>query len=366
MKQFVLGIGALAVLLGLGACGEAAPEAPPTVIGFWKYESGTMWGSGGARTLTYLALSEDGTGEALMVAPESNVLTCMKLTYTQASDTSLLLDVPDLRYTDHSFLLSMKLSADGEMTLLDAQGGATRFTRATAVPASARCEAVSQVEVVSDVLDPRPGYFGLAPMGNGLLYTDDNRDLFRLDLGSGAVSVWSMSSFSGYGVITAVQGEDVWVTCYCGGSNEIQRRSISDLLVDEVSDDELGMSGLSFRSAAWEAGHLWIVGREQASGKNLLLKIDSEAEPDLLVARYELPPAFTNLVFIGGASWLRSENALVELDLETLKAKRTINLPGDARWDAMTVGPDGGLYILRVDREGQEYRVAKLTLPAAP
>jgi hypothetical protein len=140
--------------------------------------------------------------------------------------------------------------------------------------------------------------------------------------------------------------------CGCGGSEEAQRRSPADVEVDEVdTETDLGAE-LSIRGIAYdEVGNvLWLHGFLRDQVVRAFLRVNSDAEPDILISTDTFDTFISALTWDGTNLWAlvgSGQNALiVQIDVGTIKAIATYRNPDPTvEWRGIAA-VNGNLFLL--------------------
>ncbi len=332
---------ATVLVLALGlffSCGPETPPAPP-LIGTWQRTSGTLLQAQGLEGLGWLELKEDGSG-TLFAKSGAGVVGCAPVVQAQLSEEVLFLDVPALAHNR-----AYRWAVEGEvLTVTDERDARTTFTRKEAVPAADRCVTAAPLRTHS--LTERPaGNGGLGDDGMNLWFTRDSDSVLRAVVPETGALGTTVTLLSSYDKVVAMQGADFWAHCGCGGSDEIQRRTVADGLVDSINTElDLG-NQLSIRGGAWDGTHLWLSGLNRDTDQSQLLKVQSGDEPDTLVATITLASglALRGLAATPTHLWGITHflgDVLVRLDPVTGAVDRTLSLPVGPSWSGVAIRGD--------------------------
>lgn len=368
MRAVLLSVLTLPVLLGACEAGTDDPtdtdtDATPsfeTLQGIWQATGDSvLYGAGDFGDLGYLAfeptVAAGGFVDIYAQRPTSGRLVCESGIYTAGTDG--VLDVALAR--DDGDADAYLYERDGDtLTLWNAYAEMQTFTAVDAVPEASVCGSVSAgAEVTFDV--------EVTSFGNLLfdgtdvrLPTDDG--VVKLDLTARTASD-TLTYSASYRHQLTMQGTDAWGHCGCGGSEEIVRSSIGGATVDTVDTDALGHR-VSVRAAAWDGSHLWVTGYSYDSGATRLLKIDSDAEPDMVLLDIELGDSPQALVASGGVLYGLIQTSVVEMSKTTGMATQTWQLTNEGSYYPFGLTHDGtSLYVGDTTDNGQT-RVTRVTL----
>jgi hypothetical protein len=334
--------------------------------GTWQTTDGDVFadrGLGDVGFVTFERVSGHDAGFLRLYAeePDSHALNCPQEIWGVAASGTLTVSAdggeggggPDLFLVDQP-------DAD-TLVITDVYGVAQTLTRVDAVAPDSVC---GSVEVTADTtFDVASDYWSnLLWDGAHLSVGLDAGGVATLNLATAEVGTPVDFGYS-YEHLQVFQGDDGWGHCACGGSTEIARTSPGGTQVDLIEfEPDLGIE-MGVRGAAWDGTHLWVSGYGRDDAHGHVLEVDSEAEPDVLVADHVTPLASQPLVFHDGALYVLTGQRVVRLDADAL-ADATWQLPPELsseNWNGIT--SDGtSLFLGAQTDSGQTYRVVKVTL----
>jgi hypothetical protein len=357
-------------LLGLGlvvGCGgggddddDDGGEAP--LAAAWQYVSGPAFS--GPRfsdedfegTLRYLVLEDDGHASLHLEHEPTGTLFCHHAVYAPTSD-GLVIEVR--RQFDSLTIVFLRDQPDEQtLELTDAAGATSVFSRDAAVPAEFVCQTLV-VRATHPGLAAVPTFFtGMAWDGTALWFTDENEtEVYPIDPGSGILGAPLPFDNSQFQMVHAAQGTDFWTHCRCGGSQEAQRRTQLDAAVDTVDTEVDLLEEISVRAIAWDSvsSHLWLHGFGDDNTARFL-EVDSDSEPDGLLATNSFDVSLRSMVWDGTHMWgITDEQNVVRIDMSTFQAVATYDVPDvTVEWIGISyapasVGGGNSLYLIGRD-----------------
>lgn len=347
----------------LVACTTTSPTSTPSpqlpsLAGAWQSTTETnIFSNVGLGNLQFLRFTEStdssGTLEVFGIRPETDVLACGQLVFATVAEDTLSL------YSDifESRLLQFEKS-DSSLTLKDESGLTQTFTKAPEVSSSAICESISFEASFETMAVNLTSFTGLVSDGTNLRVASDDGNVYPINPNTGELGVGTTLVGGNLGIggsprhIIAMQGtSDYWGHCGCGGSEDIVRfKAGAATAVDIIATDTDLSKDVSVREAIYDGTHLWISGYSFDEGKNLILKVDSDAEPDILLSEFAFDDQLIGFTFLGGQMWALINvlgYKLIQIDPALGKATRTINLPALEQGNFKGLeAHDGSLYLL--------------------
>jgi hypothetical protein len=307
--------------------------------GAWELVEGTFF----ADELRYAEFRADRSLEFDFVH-ETGALICEGGSFHVLDGSQMLVYVPDL--TEGALLMWDYERPDADTLVLSWTPEQTAtFTRLESVPDEAHCREFTVVQRYEGLPEP-DSWSGLAHDGTSLWYTEDgSSNLVPIDPATGAPG--ALVAFgTAFQIVYAAQGADLWVTQ--GGTPEAQRRTTGDLLVDSVhTQTDLGHRIQVIAIAFDEAGGvLWLYG-DPDTGPSELLRVDADAEPDVLIDARAFDLSLDALTWDGTYLWgLRGSGHIVRIDPDTLAVLETYLQPDDSdEWEGIAaVG--GHLFVI--------------------
>jgi hypothetical protein len=336
---------------------QPTPTPPPSLAGSWQASTpGNLFDNEGLGTLQFLKFTEtsDSSGrlEVFGVHSASNVLACDQLVYAAVADdvVSLFSKVLDSR------LLTYKKEGD-TLTLTNEQGVSQTLTKVADVPASVLCERESFEAKFENIAVRLTSFTSLLSDGTNLRVSSEDGNVYPInpttgELGAGVPLGGNFGLGGRMDETVTMQGAtDFWAHCGCGGSEEIVRFKAGDAAPIDIVDTgvDLGKE-ISVRQAAFDGTHLWIAGFSFDDGRNVVLKVNAEAEPDVLVSQFAFDHSMQGLTFHDGNLWALVNvlgPKLVQIDTAQAKAVRTVSIPEltQGRYQGLT-SLGGKLYLL--------------------
>lgn len=219
-------------------------------------------------------------------------------TFGLSSDLETITTVSPTRATDEDVVSTAEVSATTSITGapptttssedLSASSTSVSPTSSTGTTSmdtlGSTSDGEADVFTVIECFDvPTPHYYsGLAYDGNWLWYTVED--------GTESVPIKPETGMADYpipvtAVLHAAQEEDFWTHCSCGGSPDAIRKSKSGTVKDLVRTDVDFSSKIRIRGIAYDStGHvLYLAGDAGWTFENQLLRVNSDAEPDILL-----------------------------------------------------------------------------------
>jgi hypothetical protein len=314
---------------GGGGDGDDGPLA-----GAWRHVSGPAFSGPSSSdtdfegTLRFLSLEEGGLASLHLEDTASGTLFCHRGVYATTEDGIVM---EFRREFETVTMVFLRDQPDGQtLELVDAGGETSVFDREAAVPAEFRCLPLT-VRSTRAGLDAVPTFFtGLAFDGANLWFMDENEtDLFPIDPVTGVLGAPLPFDNSQFQMPHACQGTDFWTHCRCGGSQEAQRRTQADAEVDTVDTEVDLAEEISVRAIAYDpvAAALWLHGFGDDNVARFL-KVDSDAEPDLLLQTDDFNVSLRSMAWDGTHMWAITDvQNIVQIDLATFTAVATYDSP---------------------------------------
>ncbi|MCA9839639.1 MAG: hypothetical protein KC422_22205 [Trueperaceae bacterium] len=350
-------------IIFLGACTSATPgptPAPqlPSLAGAWQSTSdANIFRDVGLGNLQFLRFTESsdssGSLEVFGIRPETNVLACGQLVFATVAEDTLSL------YSDvfSSRLLQFE-TTDTSLTLKDESGLTQTFTKVTEVSSSAICEKASFEASFETIPVNLTSFTGLVSDGTNLRVASEDGNVYPINPSNGQLGVGTVLVGGNFGIggsprhIVAMQGTtDYWGHCGCGGSQEIVRYKAGAATAVDIIDTATDLpKEIGVREAVYDGTHLWIAGYSYDEGKYLILKVDSDAEPDVLLSDFAFDDGLIGFTILGGQLWGLVNvlgYKLIQIDPALGKATRTIDIPALEQGNFRGLEAFGGsLYLL--------------------
>lgn len=358
------GIAALALGL-LAGCSPADGQAS-LLVGVWQQEAGTVFADQVDGQVWGLAVQEGGTAEVFTRDPGTGVLGHYGGTYS-LTGTSLFAQFPAFRDHAAQMYAIERLNANN-LELSNAAGATSTFIRVQTVLYDMRRRTFSEAVCLTSELPTPSIYTGLGFDYERLWYKgQDTTLLYSVDPSNGRVSgLIDATVFEGLGSghVQAMQGARFWMSyvgtearCYTptGGLADVVRTGADlgrEILVVSMAFDP-------------SAQILWIHGWGWADRVWRLLRVNSAAEPDVLLDQHAFAVPSSSM------AWDHSRNclwavtpfggqAVIQIEVAGPRVAATYEPPrDDIRWQGVAV-VDGGLFLLGSNAElrGLLYRVA--------
>jgi hypothetical protein len=329
---------ALAAGMGVGCNDESSSpnSEAPDPAGTWEHVYGQLPLLNASLptgvSLRYLVLAADQTGSvhAQMLGTGGGAW-CQDLIYFSTLDAGIVLQIyDDGGHVQHKLLFGFEAKAD-TLRLGDGRGHTAVFAAREAVAAELDCPPVLVVSRLELHNYPALGT-GLAFDGTALIYTREEPEtiLDRIDPDTGSLLSPLSLPFPFTLVQATEQQSTFWTVCRCSPAVAVRRDADGDEL-DRV-DTALFPNPINIRALAHDedGNTLWLHGLD-ASGPSRLLRVDSDADPNILVRSISLDLYLEAMTWYGGALWAvdstAGRQALVEIDPELGRVVRTFRSP---------------------------------------
>lgn len=305
----------------------------------WQRTSGSLFSSSKSE-LAYLVFNADNSLEMYHRDPGVGFISCSGGLFEQsAAIVTLSFPGPESRLE----LLAYELPDANTLNLRDIAGAVTVFTRVT-LPADAVCLELNVLNTYTGL--PRPSnWSGLASDNNLLWYTNIDGLVQRVSL-EGAPGPAADLTFN---IVHAYQAHALWLlSTAVANAHVAQRRNGFDVLQDEVDTDVLG-APMSLDCLAYDdANHvLWLCGAVVGSDGHQVLRVNSDAEPDVLLDVRALDANAGSMAWDGATLWLMigDDDSIIQVDPVTLAPLHTYTAPSDVDWVALA-WVENSLYLL--------------------
>jgi hypothetical protein len=277
----------------------------------------------------------------------AGTLDCRDLAYARSLSGSLTVDA----YGAGAEVWQGRVAGPDALELTDASGALTRFERASAVEAAFECVELPETRRFTGL--PKPNYWtGLAYDGTSLWYEAEAGGVYPVDPATGNVGT-PASLVAPFTHVHAVQGGDFWTHCACGGSREAWRVTAAGVFVDEVRPGSDFGSELSVDAIARDdvGAALWLYGYSYEAQTRRLLQVQSDLEPDVLLASVDVGFYVRALTWDGSALFGLQGTTLYRIDPLTGLVTATYTLPDStvewygvaaANGELWVVGRSGG------------------------
>jgi hypothetical protein len=256
------------------------------------------------------------------------------------------------------FAFQYAVSGD-TLTLSDSEGRTAVFRRAAEVPASEDCTALEPLATYPVYLPVQvTSSSNLLSDGSQLWVVGTDHNAYPIDPASGSVGGGQTLTASSYYHAVTMQGSDFWAHCRCGNNEDIERVGLGGAVADTIDTNaDLG-NAISIRAGSWDGNRLWLWGYSYDRGRNELLTIDSDVEPDGLDASYVFDTwTLRQMAFNGAELWGLFRFAgwqLAVIDPAAGRVVRSYTLP-QLEWEEGYLGLaslGGRLYLLAETNSG--------------
>jgi hypothetical protein len=304
--------------------------------------------------LRYLVLASDQTGglHAKMEGAGSGAW-CQDLIYSRTVDAGIVLQVyDDAGHVQRKMLVGFDRNAD-TLRLGDGRGHTAVFANRDGIPADFDCFPLRIVNRHELGNYPASGT-GLAYDGELLIYTREDPEtvLDRIDPETGIPGVPLNLPFPFTLVQATEERSSLWTVCRCSPGVAVRRDEDGDEL-DRV-DTQSFPTPINIRALAHDeaANILWLFGLD-ATGPNRLLRVDSDADPNVLVQALSLDLYLEAMTWNGEALWAvdstSGRQAVLEIDPSEPQVVRTFRSP-DPELALRAIGAVGNrLFVLARD-----------------
>lgn len=340
------------------SCGKKSDGPQPTppigdaLFGSWEVTSGNLIPDVGLEgtslgVATHLRLSGDGssgTGRTFNLDDSTGVRTCTDLAITRLADGAIAVDaaLPSYEGGLSIFSFLVRMPGPDEMILTREDGDEITFSRIAAPPSEVECQVIEPTGTI--VLTTAPSFrSNLAAEGSNIWFTTGG-ELVPVNVQTGdegtPITTDAITWDSFYNPHT-IQSGDFWLTRESGGNYPADRRDTAGTSIDDFNTDlDLGMP-THIDGMNWDGTNLWVVGGngDENGQTTRILKIDSEAEPDVVLDTFEWNDRFQQATLDGGIVWgilFGVDQMLVEVDPTTGLATSTWVLPPDHDWQGLT------------------------------
>jgi hypothetical protein len=325
---------------------SSAATAP--FAGVWQVGQSDLF-SGPQFSTKYLQLNQDGTGTLFRQA-ESKVLNCQKFLYTVLSDSTLAISaVPADSPADGNQLFLYTL-AGSDLTITSQDDRSDSFTKGSALPPGVQCKTFANPTFIRDLQPPIENSSGLAYDGTSLYFSGEDDYTYPFLLSSNTVDTGNKFQFAGSGsnparYVHASQGTDFWGVPGSGHNSDTERRNRSGAgsPIDAIDTDTDLSHALRIGGEAFDGTNLWLIGNNDVTDVGEILKIDSNAEPDVVLQTFTFDGFFRGLAWDGAFLWtIANDGSVIKIDPASGEATATYEgLDPEIYWNAIAaVGED--------------------------
>lgn len=244
-----------------------------------------------------------------------------------------------------------------DLVITNAFGDSQTFSAVPEVPAEAQCGTVTITEDASFGLE-LSSWSNLLWDGSAIrLPTDDG--VFALHIANGSASD-PLPYHATYDHLFTMQGTDGWGTCACGDVREAYRSDTTGAFLDAIDTAALATK-IVIVGGTWSGTHLWLTGYGEDPNTPRLLKIDSDAEPDVVQTTLELGVQPQAIAMHQGTLYGLHNGALLEIQTSNGTIVNTWALPEPStQYNGLT--SDGTSLVVSGWTPDQMTKVARITL----
>lgn len=302
------------------------PEKHP-LVGVWDYQAGDLH-KFFPYVYTHLELRED----RVVVEYQHDAATNMILN-VEGIYAPLIEGILSLQLFEPARLMFYAVDADA-LELSSSPDFATTFQRGEAVANELKYKKSATLQSV-DL--PFESYRGLGYDGTNLFFTEDDTNMeIPVDpdtLTAGApVEITTRNA-------TALQDGNLWH--FTNRSRTIELKDPAGTVLDTVKTDELGHD-LDIRCATFDPVEriLWLHGESNVDDKYRFLKVDADAEPDVLLEAFEFDHRLEAIAWQTDSLWAVTDfpSRVVEIDTTSRMVSETYDVPAlNVYWEGMQI-----------------------------
>lgn len=312
--------------------------------GTWKRVSGTVFASTSISTSTtnhveYMQFNGDGNGMLFLRDSETNLLISGDLTYGLAGRNALILDLSTFStpvedgYVNGQRTLSYTFTDSSNIKFQDAGGNESNYTRASVVPDDVKAKTLGLGSRFTFGVRPVSSWGSMAYDGAFLWFPEQSTaNLYPINPANGALGAANVLP-GGYAYIFACQGTDFWGSCACGSVSDCKRKTQAGVDVDTVDTSTAPISSqLTISCGAWDTNNnvLWLAGYNGLTNETRLVRINSNANPNVLIGVTRFNVSLRALTFRGSELWGVTSaypQAVVKIDPTTFTISATYTVP---------------------------------------
>jgi hypothetical protein len=331
------------------ACSGAASSDPACApVGLWQRVSGSIF-SDRDDVLEAVELDAGGGGQLVVRNAASGALKCHRIAFVKGPGNELVLDAKEDVLEgggERTTAIARFARPDANsLELTDVDGSNATFALVDAASAQFACGALRIVRQFTGLREPN-FQTGLGFDGTLLWYTEQTTfDAVPVNATTGATGTPIALSVQRF--IETMQGPDFWTSL---GSDDLQRVTIAGTVVDDVSTfNDLGTQLFVQAAAVDGAGILLLAGNSPTLGVRLL-RVDTAAEPDVLLTDRALGVSLESMTFDGTSLWAISggnvnDQAVLRIDPATAVVLQSFAMP-DPSVDWRGIAAVGGRLFL--------------------
>ncbi len=275
--------------------GDPTPDSF-SIVGVWKRVSGdfALASELNGSDVEYVTMRANGSMDVTIRHPQTQALMCFSGLYSELNERAILMDfgfggLADAGFQGASLAVhdmpdndTLEMTENGEIESV--------FERVAEVPLEDRCQQLAIVDVMTDF--PEPDFpTDLLLVNDIFMYANDNvsRELVRVNKTDGTMLTPLAIQTGVHQYPITNQSDDLWNHCNCGSDTIIERITQASVSVDQVTKAELGVDDFDIDTAAFDEQSklLYLTGRDFDLGRNQILKVNAEAEPDVLVGAFD-------------------------------------------------------------------------------
>jgi len=313
------------------------------VTGTWQRVSGKIFASTSISSNTtnhveYIIIDGDGTGGLVLRDSDINLLVCGNVTYGALSN-SIIFDLSSFNtaveggFVSGQKTLVYSFTDANTIEFTDAGGNESIYSRVAAVPDAAKCKTLGLGNRFTFGVRPVSSWGSMAYDGAFLWFAEQGTaSLYPINPANGALGAANVLP-GGYSYIICCQGTDYWGTCACGSVSDVKRKTQAGADVDTVDTAAAPISSqLTINCGAWDANNnvLWLAGSNSLANESRLVRINSNANPNVLIGVTRFNVGLRGLTFRNGELWgLTSAfpQSVIRIDTATFKITDTYSVP---------------------------------------
>lgn len=295
-------------------------EAFDSYLGIWSRDDG-LFAKVFNTDLEILEFREDGKAISYYRDPNTNLLLNMSGFFAP-----LFGDIVSISVTGTPKLVQI-LVGEASLEILEGFADTTNFSPLSDVPDDLKYRKLETVDQFQIPFTRGDSYLGFD--GTNLFFTESEMDM-EVPVNPDTGVVGALVELTERDA-SALQDMDIW-RVKSGDSSNMELRDAANVLLDEVDTNALGeeirIEGATFDPDARE---LWLNGRSTDDSRRLFLRIDADAEPDVLLSTHEFDVFLHEIAWGGSSIWalLSSPDRVIEIDLNTFEVINTYKVPTD-------------------------------------